>query len=196
MYTRLVICIPPGCPSYAANRTSALFPEYRLRVYLPTQAAKCLEFEWQGAVLSVEHFLHSFNAFSRRVTKREQFPEKCSPLHLESGAALCLQSISATWIADNQLPAVRTLACNECQHSVHQIGGLSDNPAGKMRCCQNEQPYIYLLHFQVIMIFKFLPASDHGIAGSLLVLAAALAFAAAEMTVRDKILGCRLRHSK
>ncbi len=56
--------------------------------------------------------------------------------------------------------------------------------------------YIYLLHFQVVMIFKFLPVPDHSVAGSLLVLAAALAFAAAVMTIRDLIRGRRSQRSK
>ncbi len=47
--------------------------------------------------------------------------------------------------------------------------------------------YIYLLHIQVIMICKPLIRTDHSIAGSLLMLAVALAFAAAVMTVREAI---------
>lgn len=47
--------------------------------------------------------------------------------------------------------------------------------------------YIYLLHFQVVMICKHFSVTDRSMAGSLLILAAALAFAAAVMTVREKI---------
>lgn len=47
--------------------------------------------------------------------------------------------------------------------------------------------YIYLLHFQVIMICKHLKGTDHSIAGSLLSLAVALAFALAVMTIRENI---------
>ena len=140
LYTHLVICIPPGCPSYAANRTSALFPEHRLRVYLPTQAAKCLEFDRQGAVFSVEYALHSFNEFGRQVIKREQLPENALHFIWSQELLFACNPYQPLWIADNQLPAVRTLACNESQHSVHQIGGLSDDPVGKVRRCQKEQP--------------------------------------------------------
>ena len=47
--------------------------------------------------------------------------------------------------------------------------------------------YIYLLHIQVIMICKHLIKIDHSIAGSLLVLAVALVFAAVVMTIWEMI---------
>ena len=47
--------------------------------------------------------------------------------------------------------------------------------------------YIYLLHIQVIMISKHLIKIDHSIAGSLLVLAVALVFAAVVMTIWEMI---------
>ena len=53
--------------------------------------------------------------------------------------------------------------------------------------------YIYLLHFQVIMICKHLKGTDHSIAGSLVILAAALAFSAAVMTIWETIRRRRLR---
>ena len=56
--------------------------------------------------------------------------------------------------------------------------------------------YVYLLHFQVIMICKHLIGTDHSIASSLLILAAALAFAAVVMTVWEIIRRRRPQHSK
>lgn len=47
--------------------------------------------------------------------------------------------------------------------------------------------YIYLLHFQIIIISKHLIGSEHSIAGSLMILAVALAFAAVVMTVGEII---------
>ena len=47
--------------------------------------------------------------------------------------------------------------------------------------------YIYLLHFQIIIISKHLIGSEHSIAGSLMILAVALTFAAVIMTVREII---------
>lgn len=56
--------------------------------------------------------------------------------------------------------------------------------------------YIYLFHFQVIMICKHLPGTEHSIAGSLLTLAAAMAVAAAVMAVREMIRRRRPHYSK
>ena len=56
--------------------------------------------------------------------------------------------------------------------------------------------YIYLLHFQVIMIGKHLLGSEHSIAGSLMILAVALAFAAVIMSVREIIFRRRLHFVK
>ena len=56
--------------------------------------------------------------------------------------------------------------------------------------------YIYLFHFQVIMICKHLPGIKHSIAGSSLTLAAALVLAAAVMAVREMIRRRRPHYSK
>ena len=55
---------------------------------------------------------------------------------------------------------------------------------------------LYLFHFQVIMICKHLPGTEHSIAGSLLTLAAAMAVAAAVMAVREMIRRRRPHYSK
>ena len=56
--------------------------------------------------------------------------------------------------------------------------------------------YIYLLHFQVIMICKHLIRIDNSIWGSLLILAVALAFAAVVMTIRKIIRRHRTPYSR
>lgn len=56
--------------------------------------------------------------------------------------------------------------------------------------------YVYLLHFQVIMICKHLIGIDHSIAGSLLILTVTLAFAAAVMTIRERIFRRRSQYSE
>ena len=47
--------------------------------------------------------------------------------------------------------------------------------------------YVYLLHLQVILLCRHLPVTDHPVAGSMLMLAAVLAFSALVMAVRDRI---------
>lgn len=54
--------------------------------------------------------------------------------------------------------------------------------------------YIYLLHLQVILICRHLMVTDHSITGSILILAAALAFSALVMTIRETYCRHRLQH--
>jgi len=70
-------------------------------IVLPTQTAERSELERQGAAHSAEHALDSFNTSRWRIIKREQLPENVLHFILETGAALCLHSISATWTVDN-----------------------------------------------------------------------------------------------
>ena len=47
--------------------------------------------------------------------------------------------------------------------------------------------YIFLLHIQIVLLCRHVAVKDNSIAGSILILAAVLAFAAMVMTIREKI---------